>query len=219
MRTATSSVCHKQRKRAGGKLVIAATVGQLRTQSRVGAPAGTLRSRLPLAAALCATVAVLGALWAPAVAHGQSGPDAYPTKTPSAPSPAPDPAPDPAPTAVDHTAAAPEPQQAPASPPPPPSIVQETKPSPKPTATPRPKPRTTRPEQRRVDTAGPTRPRAQLASTPASERPTLALPVLASPDDDGSPLPLALLAFLALALASANLVYLLLRTNGPWRRA
>jgi hypothetical protein len=65
-------------------------------------------------------------------------------------------------------------------------------------------------------------PKAQPAATrpTASTKPSLAAAVTPTSDDDSiNPLVLAVVALIAFLLASINLVHLLFRTGGSWRKA
>lgn len=209
--TTASSVSHKQKQRARGTLVNARTVGDLRLAGRWGAPAGTCAASLMVAVALTAT---------PAYAASPPNPDPYRGKAP-APTPKADPpsvAPDPAPAAPERSsppaASVSPPPPAPAPPPPPAPMVQ----APKVVQTPKPRTRQASPPP--PVQSGPSRPRVQLASTPASERPTVAVAAVVSPEDESRRhLLLAALALLALALSSGSLLHLMSHTGWLWRKA
>ncbi len=201
-----------------------ATVGKLRADGRLGAPALFRAASFRRIASLGATVALVGVVSAPGSALGQPSPDPHPDKapTPSTSTSAPDPAPDPAPAVSTNTSPpAPEFQPPPASGPGSPTrrriaardadseagrAAAEGTASFEPSAG---------ASQRR---SWPSRPRVQLASTPASQRPTLALSLLEPAEETERPLLLALLALLALALAVGSLLHLVSQVT-PWRKA
>ena len=200
-----------------------ATVGKLRADGRVGAPALFRAASFRGVASLGATVALVAVLSAPGSALGQPSPDPFPDKapTPSTSTSAPDPAPDPAPAVSTNTSPpAPEfqPPPPPAPAPPPVVVSQRATQIPKQAAPPqRNQPRWNPPPAHQAR-SWPSRPRVQLASTPASQRPTLALSVLEPAEETERPLLLALLALIALALAGGSLLHLVSQVR-PWRKA
>ena len=205
----TSSVLHKQKRRARGKLVKAEIVGHLRQGDRWWAPAGGRVVRISgVRVAMGAVVAAAIVAGSPGLAAAQPTPDPYQSQTTPSPAAKPStPTPDPAPAPPAAQTSSPEPDSNASS--------TTTAQTPKSVRTTEPVAERTSPPPASPVRSGPVGPRVLLTPAMVNRRPTFAAPSTT----DGRPLALAALALLALALASGSLLHLLARTDGLWRKA